>query len=43
MAQKFTLFQNQKTLKKNMSFDGKTNTSSDTFELIGITLEKILI
>ena len=32
-----------KSIEKNMSFDGKTIKSSDTVELLGITLEKILI
>ena len=32
-----------KNIEKNMAFDGKTIKSSDTVELLGITLDKILI
>ena len=36
-------FSKYRTIEKNMSFDGKTITSSDTDELLGIILDKILI
>ena len=32
-----------KNIEKNMSFDGKTIKSSDTVELLGITLDKNII
>ena len=36
----FMFLSKYKNIEKNMSFDGKTIKSSDTVELLGITLDK---
>ena len=38
-----TISLNYKNIKKNMPFDGKTITSSDTVEVLRITLDKNII